>query len=328
MSLNDGAGSATSFRRLRSSTALVMSTVREIEKSGAVAFDSAIRRLTVCCRRVSSWISASPFGAGLAALGLGPLLGLARLGRLLCGRVGLGAVAVALGLCAPLSAAACTSAFTIRPPGPEPSSWASSTPSSRAMRRATGDAFTRSPSPAPLPLGARVLVAVPPDWVSPPPSPPPPPPRARPSRRPPRRRRPRRLAPRPRRAAPPRRRRPLPRRPRPRSRRRRLPSPRPATRRRRLAVSARLARVADARDRLADRQRVALLGHDLDQRAVGVGVVGHVGLVGLDLHERLAALDLAALLDQPLEDGALLHRVGQARHRDVAGHPAPLSRGL
>ena len=37
-----------------------MSTVSEIEKSGAVAFDSAMRRETVCWSRVSSWISASP----------------------------------------------------------------------------------------------------------------------------------------------------------------------------------------------------------------------------------------------------------------------------
>ena len=58
MSLKDGAGSATSLSRLRSSTACVMSTVRLIAKSGAVALDSAMRRETVCCSRVSSWISA------------------------------------------------------------------------------------------------------------------------------------------------------------------------------------------------------------------------------------------------------------------------------
>ena len=55
----------------------------------------------------------------------------------------------------------------MRPPGPEPSSRASSTPSSRAIRRATGDAFTRPP----LPLGARSFTAVPPPaaaaWASP-----------------------------------------------------------------------------------------------------------------------------------------------------------------
>jgi len=84
-----------------------------------------------------------------------------------------------------------------------------------------------------------------------------------------------------------------------------------------------LAGVADPGDHLADLERVALLGHDLDEDAVGVGVVGHVGLVGLDLDERLAALDLAALVDEPLEHGALLHRVREAGHRDVAGHASP-----
>ena len=60
MSLKEGTGSEICLRRSRSSTAAVMSTVSEIEKSGAVAFDSAMRRDTVCWSRVSSWISASP----------------------------------------------------------------------------------------------------------------------------------------------------------------------------------------------------------------------------------------------------------------------------
>ena len=55
------------------------------------------------------------------------------------------------------------------------------------------------------------------------------------------------------------------------------------------------------------------------EHAVGVGLVGHVGLVGLDLDELLAALDLVPVGLQPLEDRALLHGVGQAGHRDV-GH--------
>ena len=128
-----------------------MSTVRAIEKSGAVAFDSAIRRLTVCCSLVSSCTSAWPLAPASPRCGSG-----AR-----CSGCSAGA---ATGAASPLSAAACTSAFTIRPPGPEPSSRASSTPSSRAMRRATGEAFTRPPSPFPPPvLGARSLVAV---WVT------------------------------------------------------------------------------------------------------------------------------------------------------------------
>ena len=75
MSLNDGAGVWTSFSRARSATASVMSTFSEIAKSGAVAFDSAIRRETTCCSCVSSWISTRPLaptasprcGSGAAA---------------------------------------------------------------------------------------------------------------------------------------------------------------------------------------------------------------------------------------------------------------------
>src|SRR6185503_118078 len=79
-----------------------------------------------------------------------------------------------------------------------------------------------------------------------------------------------------------------------------------------------LGSVTKLRDRLADRERVPLLGDDREH-AVGVGLVGHVGLVGLDLDELLAALDLVPVGLQPLQDRALLHGVGQAGHRDV-GH--------
>ena len=87
---------------------------------------------------------------------------------------------------------------------------------------------------------------------------------------------------------------------------------------RRAVAGRRLAAGADARDDLADGQRVALLGDDR-QRAGAVGLVGHRGLVGLDLDELVAAGDLVALGLEPLEDRALLHRVGEARHDDV-GH--------
>src|SRR3954468_21822544 len=80
------------------------------------------------------------------------------------------------------------------------------------------------------------------------------------------------------------------------------------------------AALADPRDHLADGERRALVGDDLE-RAVRVGLVGHRRLVGLDLDELLALGDLVARRLEPLEDRALLHRVGQARHRDV-GHSA------
>jgi PAS domain S-box-containing protein len=86
--------------------------------------------------------------------------------------------------------------------------------------------------------------------------------------------------------------------------------------------------VADGRGRITFSNRGAttvfgwqpheLLGHDR-QRPVLVGLVGHVGLVRLDLDELLASLDLVPVGLQPLEDRALLHRVGQAGHRDI-GH--------
>jgi hypothetical protein len=56
----------------------------------------------------------------------------------------------------------------------------------------------------------------------------------------------------------------------------------------RAVAGRRLAGGADARDDLADGQRVALLGDDR-QRPRRVGLVGHRGLVGLDLHELVAA---------------------------------------
>jgi hypothetical protein len=40
-------------------------------------------------------------------------------------------------------------------------------------------------------------------------------------------------------------------------------------------------------------------------------------LVRLDLGEWLALLDEVTLRDEPLQDGALFHRVRQARHGDL-----------
>jgi len=71
------------------------------------------------------------------------------------------------------------------------------------------------------------------------------------------------------------------------------------------------------RDDLADRQRVALGSHD-GEDAVGVGLVGHVRLVGLDLDELVAASDLVAVGLEPLDDRPLLHGVRQPRHHHLA----------
>ena len=260
-----------------------MSTSSVSAKSGAVALDSAIRRVTVCCRRVSSCTSTSPLAPASPRVALG----------LACARASLGCVlgsSAGSALAPPSSAAASTSAFTIRPPGPEPSSRASSTPSSpRHPPRDRRGLDALAVAAAVSRLGrSSVAVAVFASALSgsgsgvsasgsgsSPPAPPSPPRSA-------------------------------------------------GSLVLVLGAARRLAGLADPRDHLADRERVALLGQHLHQHAVGVGLVGHVGLVGLDLHERLAALHLAALLHEPLEHRALLHGVGQARHRDVAGHQTSL----
>ena len=166
-------------------------------------------------------------------------------------------------------AAFSTSALTIRPPGPLPSIEARSTPCSLASRRATGEALTRSPPLSSLERAAALR------------------PRARPpARRPPRPRAPRR-------ASPP----------------ARvllrlglvllllvgLPSASSSSVLLLAAVAARVRRrvLADGRDDLADRQRVALAGDGVED-ALLVGLVGHRRLVRLDLGDLLALGHLVA----------------------------------
>jgi hypothetical protein len=78
-------------------------------------------------------------------------------------------------------------------------------------------------------------------------------------------------------------------------------------RRRRAGAAAR----ADlhACDHLADRDRLALLGEDLGDRARRRRGQLHVDLVGRDLDHGLAVLDGLAGLDRPLEDRALGDRL-------------------
>ena len=51
---------------------------------------------------------------------------------------------------------------------------------------------------------------------------------------------------------------------------------------------------------IADRQRVALLREDLDQRSLVRRLISHVGLVGLDFDELVSALDLVTDLNDRL----------------------------
>ena len=125
-----------------------MSTSSVITKSGAVALDSAIRRATVRCRRESSTCSTSPRPAsrrlGRSASALLRRARLARLAALGCG--------LDVGLDDPPAGAG---ALDRRD---------RSRPLSLAIRRAIGEALTRSPRPrrapasgsgAPRPLRAR-----------------------------------------------------------------------------------------------------------------------------------------------------------------------------
>src|SRR3954447_23730365 len=282
MSLNDGGFSSTCLSRSRSSTQSVMSSSTSSAKSGAVAFDSAMRRETVRCSRVSSWTCSSPrFPASPAGSGAGGLSSAARLGRgrLLVGRCFLLLLLLLLLLLVfllllLLRLGRLLRRSTILAGGlldvglQDPATGAAAPDVGYVDAELVGDA-TRDGR------GLRAFVAF---------------------------------------------------------------AGLLFTLRfgfllllgflvslglglllflsgllllvRTVVSLLLLTRLTDASDDLAQRHRLALGHDDLEQRAIGVGLVRHVGLVGLDLAERLAALHLAALLDDPLEDRALLHGVG------------------
>ncbi len=80
--------------------------------------------------------------------------------------------------------------------------------------------------------------------------------------------------------------------------------------------------VPERRDHRADRERLTGLRDDR-QLSRGRRLVRHRRLVGLDLEQLVARLDLIAGRFEPGQDRAVLHRVRQARHRDLdrlAGH--------
>ncbi len=175
-SLNDGAGAspAAALSCLRNSTASSMSTSSVMTKSGAVALDSAIRRATVRCSRVSSTVSVSPRPCSLDTTAGGAFFSFAGSSRSVFDLAGFSASAPrpAASSASPLASALPFSGASVgrrrrraRPPrrrpsrcarpGPVPSSVASSTPISRAILRATGEAFTRPlPSPSSPPPSA------------------------------------------------------------------------------------------------------------------------------------------------------------------------------
>ena len=84
-----------------------------------------------------------------------------------------------------------------------------------------------------------------------------------------------------------------------------------------------LALLADDRDPLADLDLLTLAGEDLEQHAarLGLDLLGH--LVGVELVERLALLDLVALGLQPADDRPGLHALAEPRKADVNRHCVP-----
>jgi hypothetical protein len=92
----------------------------------------------------------------------------------------------------------------------------------------------------------------------------------------------------------------------------------------RLGLGHRLALLADDRDRLADRD-LAFLDGDLQQHAgrLRLHLLRH--LLGVELVERLALLDLLALLLQPGDDRAGLHALAEPRQLDLSCHRGPRS---
>src|SRR5437870_5006902 len=92
-----------------------------------------------------------------------------------------------------------------------------------------------------------------------------------------------------------------------------------------LSLRRRLAVAPDFSDHGADGGALALGDDDLAQLARGVGLNLDVGLVALDLDQRLALLDLLAFLLQPAQDLAGLHRVREAWHLNVGHRRLPSS---
>ena len=98
----------------------------------------AMRRAMVCCKRVSGWTSDSPLAASDARCGRG---GRRRRGLMTC-------ASVAGGKRRRSQPSADVGADHAPPCGPDPASVARSTPSSAAIRRASGDALTRPEPPS------------------------------------------------------------------------------------------------------------------------------------------------------------------------------------
>ena len=75
--------------------------------------------------------------------------------------------------------------------------------------------------------------------------------------------------------------------------------------------------------RLADGHLLALVSYQLCERSFVFGLELHRDLVGLDLGDRVPFGDIVALALEPLEEGALLHRVAHLGHNDFRHLTSP-----
>ena len=83
--------------------------------------------------------------------------------------------------------------------------------------------------------------------------------------------------------------------------------------------------LGEDQDALAEGDIVALVDVEPGDGALVERLHGHDGLVGLDLGEGVAFLDLVADLDEPLDELAALHGGAELGHLDFDGHVGIIS---
>src|SRR6185295_11401068 len=88
-----------------------------------------------------------------------------------------------------------------------------------------------------------------------------------------------------------------------------------------------LAGIAEHGEHSADGGGFTLLDADFRERAGVLGFELHIRLVGFDLRQHFALLDMFADTLEPAKDRPLFHRVAQLRHGDLDRHTSILRGG-